>query len=239
VTTHRSFLLSFTIVAAFYLFVPRVAVCQKTGGIGMADADPAADTVVTKPTVKQPVASEIAETNLISYGNFKVFGAATRCNIWTAGVEYDRHIWGYFLKAQVDYVVEVLPFVVLSEPASADRWGNPTSPDQQLVHGLGVSPFGFRYLWRSNARVKPFLVGKVGVLAFPKKVLSQNASYANFNFQGDFGLQIRMTDRMDLRLDPLEYFHFSNGYLAASNPGFDELGAKIGISYHLGKREQQ
>lgn len=237
-TTHRFSLLSFTILAALYLFVPRVAGCQETGGTGMVGAEPVADTVATTPSGKQPVASEIAQTNLVSYGNFKVFGAAVRCDIWTAGVEYDRHIWGRHMKAQVDYVVEVLPFVVLSEPASADKFGNPTSPYQQLVHGLGVSPFGFRFLWRSNTRVKPFLTGTAGVLAFPKKVLSPSASYANFNFQGQFGLQIQMTDRFDFRLVPLEYFHFSNGYLAAENPGFDELGLKFGISYHLGKPER-
>jgi hypothetical protein len=172
---------------------------------------------------------------MITYGNFRVFGAAARATIWSAGVEYDRHSWGYLAKAQMDYVVEVLPVVVLSEPLQADFWGNPKSPYQQLVPGFGISPLGFRMLWRSNARVKPFLIGKAGVIAFPKKILSPAASYANFNFQGDFGVQIRMTDRLDLRLDPLVYFHVSNGYLAAANPGFDQLGAKFGVSYHLGK----
>lgn len=193
--------------------------------------------VTPKPSGKQPVESEIAETGMITYGNFRIFGAAPRCNIWTAGVEYDRHSWGYFLKAQVDYVVEVLPFVLLSEPASADKWGNPESPNQQLVHGMGLSPLGFRFLWRSNKAVKPFLIGKAGVIAFPQKILSPSASYANFNFQGDFGVQIRLTERTELRVAPLVYFHVSNGYLAASNPGFDQLGAKFGLSYRLGKQE--
>jgi hypothetical protein len=195
------------------------------------------ETAIPRPTPgKQPVESEIAETNLISYGSHKLFGAAVRCNVWTAGLEYDRHIWGYHLKSRMDYVVEVLPFVLLSEPTKADYWGNPRSPNQELVHGLGLSPFGFRMLWRSNKAVKPFLIGKAGVIAFPKKVLSPNATYANFAFQGDFGLQIRLTERVELRLDPLEYFHFSNAFLAGSNPGFDELGAKFGLSYHLGKK---
>jgi Lipid A 3-O-deacylase (PagL) len=227
------------------LLAPQFASSQEETGTTVATHTPSAERnilaesntgVIKTPSVKEPVASEIAETGMVSYGNFKVFGAAPRCNIWTAGVEYDRHSWGYHLKAQVDYVAEVLPFVVLSEPLSADKWGNPTSPYQQLVPGVGVSPFGFRFLWRSNQRVKPFLIGKIGVIAFPKKILAPSASYANFNFQGDFGLQIRMTDRTELRVDPLIYFHVSNGYLAASNPGFDQLGAKFGISYHLGGR---
>ena len=204
-------------------------------------ADTPAETkavITKKPSGKPPVESEIAMAGMVTYGNYRVFGAAPRANIWAAGLEYDRHSWGHFLKAQIDYVVEILPFVILSEPAKADFWGDPKSPDQQLVPGLGLSPFGFRFLWRSNMTVKPFMTGKAGVIAFPKKILSPAASYANFNFQGDFGVQIRMSDRMDLRLEPLVYFHVSNGYFAASNPGFDQLGGKFGISYHLGKGKE-
>ena len=75
------------------------------------------------------------------------------------------------------------------------------------MHGVGISPFGFRMLWRSNKTVKPFLIGKAGVIAFPKKV--------NFNFQGDFGVQIRLTDPGELRVDSLEYFHFFERLLSA------------------------
>jgi hypothetical protein len=187
---------------------------------------------------RHSVESEVSVASMVSYGNYRIFGAAPRCNIWTTGVEYSRHSWGHILKAQVDYMVEFLPFVLLSEPAKADFWGNPESPNQRLVHGLGLSPFGFRFLWRGNRTVKPYLIGRAGVIAFPRKILSPEASYANFNFQGDFGLAIRMSQRVDLRLSPLVYFHVSNGYLAASNPGFDQLGAKFGVSYHLGKQER-
>jgi hypothetical protein len=38
---------------------------------------------------------------------------------------------------------------------------------------------------------------------------------------------------MDLRLIPLQFFHVSNAYLAASNPGMDELAAQFGVSFHL------
>lgn len=235
-----------SVLAAFCcLLAPPLAHTQETQAGSATNSPPVTNTtaetksVVTKRTPdKEPVESEIATTSMVSYGSYKLFGAAVRCNLWTAGVEYDRHIWGYHLKSRMDYVVEVLPFVLLSEPASADKWGNPMSPNQQLVHGVGLSPFGFRMLWRSNRAVKPFLIGKVGVIAFPKKVLSPSATYANFAFQGDFGLQIALTPRVELRLDPLEYFHFSNGYLAGSNPGFDELGAKFGLSYRLRRKER-
>jgi hypothetical protein len=201
------------------------------------DAPAEVDSGQTKKThQKKDEQRELAVTGLFSYGDHKMFGAALRCNIWVAGVEYDRHIWKYFLKARVDYVVELLPFVLLSEPVLADVWGNPLSPNNKFVHGMGFSPFGFRYMWRSNMKVKPFLIGKAGGVFFPIKVLSPNASYASFAFQGDFGLQIKMNDRVELRVDPLEYFHFSNAFIVKSNPGLDELSAKVGLSFHLGKQ---
>ena len=203
------------------------------------EANTPAETVIRvtpKPSGKQPVESEIAVTGMIPAGDYRLYSATVRCNAWTVGVEYDRHSWGYFLKSQFDYVVEVIPLLLLSEPAKADFWGNPKSPNQQLVPGLSVSPFGFRMLWRPNKAVRPYVIGKLGVIAFPQKVLSPAASYANFNVQADFGILFKMTERVDLRVDPFVFFHVSNGYLAASNPGMDELATKIGISYHLGNR---
>jgi hypothetical protein len=91
-------------------------------------------------------------------------------------------------------------------------------------------------LWRGNKPLKLYISTKLGAIAFNQKVLSLNASYANVNLQSDFGMQVRLSDRTDLRVIPFQFFHVSNAYLAASNPGMDELAAQIGISYHLGRR---
>ncbi len=191
--------------------------------------------VSTRPPIKQPIRSEIAVMGMIPAGDYRLFSATLRCDAWTVGVEYDRHSWGHFLKSQMDYVVEVLPVMILSQPAVSDFWGNAKSPNQKLVPGLSISPFGFRFLWRHNAAVRPYVVGKLGSAVFTEKAFSPNASYANFNVQAAFGLQIRLTDRTDLRIEPFEFFHVSNGYLARSNPGMDELATRFGFSYHLGK----
>ena len=197
------------------------------------------DTGVTKiPTGKHSVAGEIAVTGMIPDGDYRLFSATVRCNAWTVGVEYDRHSWGHFMKSQLDYVVEVIPLLILSEPAKSDFWGNAMSPYQKLVPGVSISPFGFRLLWRSNRAVRPYVTGKLGAAVFTQKILSPAASYANFNVQADFGVLIKMSERVDLRIDPFVFFHISNGYLAASNPGMDELATKFGINYHLGKKEQ-
>jgi hypothetical protein len=192
--------------------------------------------VISKPIPpKQSVRSEIAVMGMIPDGDYRLFSATVRCNAWTVAVEYDRHSWGHFMRSEMDYVAEVIPVLILSEPAAADFWGNPKSPDQQLVPGLSISPFGFRWLWRSGRAIKPYVVGKLGTAVFTQKVFSNAASYANFNVQAAFGLQIKMTERMDLRVEPFEFFHVSNGYLAASNPGMDELATRIGVSYYVRK----
>ena len=239
-----------SILTALCLLTPQLAPSQETNAAVATNALPAVYSMVETntpvgmdsgaikiPPVKQPVASEIAVTAMVPYGDYRLYSATVRCDAWTVGVEYDRHSWGHFMKSQFDYVVEVIPIVILSQPATSDFWGNAKSPNQQLVPGLSISPFGFRWLWRGNKAVRPYVTGKLGAIAFTKKAFSPNASYVNFNVQADFGVLFKMTERVDLRIDPFVFFHVSNGYLAASNPGMDELATKIGISYHLGKQE--
>jgi hypothetical protein len=207
---------------------------ETTGEAGTAGETYTA--VTRNPSGKTPVESDIAITGMIPDGDYRLFSATVRCYAWTAGVEYDRHSWGRFLGTQIGYVAEVLPLVLLSQPAVSDFWGNAIGSNQQLVHGISLSPIGFRLSWRNNKAVRPYMVGKLGAAVFTKKAFSPNASYANFNVQADAGVLVQMTKRVDLRVDPFVFFHLSNGYLAASNPGMDELATKIGISYRLGKK---
>jgi hypothetical protein len=59
---------------------------------------------------------------------------------------------------------------------------------------------------------------------------------ANFNFQGDFGVQIRMNERVELRVDPVVYFHVSNGYFAASNLASTNWAGRSGSATISGNR---
>jgi Lipid A 3-O-deacylase (PagL) len=229
------------ILATLSLVAPQVALAQEIENAAVANIPTESGLVPTKksPPEKRQVEGEIAITTMIPDGDYRLFSATVRCNAWPTGVEYDRHSWGHLLKSQVDYVVEVIPIMVLSQPAVSDFWGNAQSPNQELVPGVAVSPFGFRFLWRSTAAIRPYLTGKLGAAVFAKKAFSQKASYVNFNIQVDAGLLFRISDRVDLRVDPFVFFHVSNGYLAASNPGMDELATRFGVNYHLGKRERE
>ena len=199
-----------------------------------ADSKPNTAIVLANPPIKQPPESEIAMEGLVSYGHYKIFASGMNCHLYTSGFEYDRHSWGSFLGAQVDYVAEFLPLVLLRTPDTTDIWGNPTTSKQKTVPGLEIAPIGFRMLWRSNKTWRPYLTAKGGVIAFPQKVLSQQATYENFSLQEAVGLQTRLTDKLDLRLGLFGDFHFSNAFIVPVNPGLDVMNATMAVSYHLG-----
>jgi hypothetical protein len=192
---------------------------------------------ITQPAVKKKhewpaPKGEIAVMGMIPDGDYRLFGATVRCHAWTIGAEYDRRI-GHILWARFDYVAEVIPLLILSQPKYADFWGGGLTPQQELVPGLSITPIGMRFLYRDGKKIRPFFMGKLGAAAFTKKALSPDATYANFNIQASFGVQYALNNRYDLRVEPFQFFHISNGYLAPSNPGMDQIGWKIGFSYHL------
>jgi hypothetical protein len=187
-------------------------------------------------TSKRP-AQELIVEGLMSYGNYKIFASGYDEKLFTAGLEYDRHSWGYFLRAQVDYVAEFLPFVLLDKPLKTDIYGNPFPKKQknirEYVPGIGISPIGFRLQWRSNKALKPYMEAKGGMLGFTKKVPSTNATYENFSLQSAAGVQVKMSDRWGLRLGLFSDFHFSNDFIVPVDPGLDVMNANIGVSYHF------
>jgi len=196
--------------------------------------DGARETSVVQESPKQVPAQELIFEGLASYGNYKIFAGGTDCKLYTAGVEYDRHSWGYMLKARVDYVAEVLPVLLLWEPDKADIWGNPKSTSHHLVPGVGFSPIGARWIWRDGKAWKPYLMAKGGMVLFTEKVISSQSTYESFSLQSSTGLQIRLNPRIDLRLGLFGDFHFSNAFIVPVNPGLDVMNASVGISYHLG-----
>jgi hypothetical protein len=201
-------------------------------------ADEAQAREVTKGHPKPPAQEFIVE-GLIYYGNYRLFGTGYDEKLFTAGVEYDRHSWDYFLKAQVDYVAEFLPFVLLDKPLNTNIYGYPTNPiaiskqTREYVPGVGIYPIGFRMQWRSNRSIKPYLEAKGGILGFTKKVPSSQATYENFSFQSATGVQVKVSDRWGLRLGLFSDLHFSDAFIVEINPGLDVMNANLGLSYHF------
>ena len=204
------------------------------GGVSSAGDDSVVAAAKPAKAKKNPD-GEIAVMGMIPDGDYRLFAATVRCHVWNIAVEYDRR-WGHVGKIRLDYVAEIAPFTLLSQPAVADFWGNGLTPEQELVPGLSVSPFGLRFVFREGKKIRPIFVGKLGVIAFTKRAFSPDATYWNINVQAAAGVQYAVNDRFDVRVEPFQFFHVSNGYLARSNPGMDQIGWRIGFSYHLRKK---
>ena len=235
-----------SILAILCILAPQLAHSQDAGTA--AGKDPAllisnsADAgagVTPRAPGKPPVESELIVEGLYSYGNYKIFASGYDDKLFTAGVEYDRHSWGKLLMAQVDYVAEFLPFVLLDKPLHTDQWGNPVPRSEKNIRehvpGIGISPIGFRMQWLSKRAIKPYLEAKGGMLAFTQKVPATQATYENFSLQSAMGVQVKMNDRWGLRLGLFSDVHFSNAFIVDSNPGLDVMNANLGLSYHFAK----
>ena len=137
--------------------------------------------VVWTPVVRSAVQetsshSEPPETDVIaedenSFGHWHIFAYTWWSFLHVAGVEYDRNSWGTFLKARMDYVAEILPVVILEQPSQADQWGDPLTKTtgHTTNPGLGISPFGVRFLWRDGSRVQPYFMAKGGMIGYANK----------------------------------------------------------------------
>lgn len=189
----------------------------------------------TDDSPKEPVESEVAFESLNSFGHYHVLAASWWSYLNVGGVEYDRHSWGRFIGAQMDYVAEILPVVILRQPSKTDAFGDRFSTTFLTNPGLGISPVGLRMLWRDGKAWKPYFTVKGGLMAFTNKALSSDASYLNFSFQQSVGVQFRLHDRWDFRAGVAD-FHFSDGFMVPSNPGIDEMAYTGALCYHLGKR---
>jgi hypothetical protein len=204
------------------------------------DAAPHAEAAVTLPPPPTPTphrskpAREIAIESYVSYGNWQIFAAGESESLYWSGIEYDRNSWDHFLGAQMDYVAEILPFVLLKQPRVLDKWGNRVSKDDVYLHGIGFSPIGLRMQWRSNKAIKPYFTVKGGAVAFTQKALSPDATYQNFSMSESIGFYARVSERWDMRVGLFGDYHFSNAFITSYNPGLDVMNSSIAFSYHLG-----
>lgn len=190
-----------------------------------------ASAVVHPPgDTRSPTESELITEYRSSFGHIHIFAGTWWSYFHVAGVEYDRHSWGTFLRARLDYVAEILPVVVLEQPSITDVFGDPLSrTGHTTITGLAIAPIGVRMLWREGRNWKPYFIAKGGMIGFTHKALSSYAAYENFTLQQSTGIQFRLSDKWDIRTG-ISDFHFSNGFLVPSNPGIDELMYTVGIS---------
>ena len=188
----------------------------------------------SQPASRAPQESEVVFESLNSVGHIHLFAITWWSYLNIGGIEYDRHSWGRFIGADVDYSAEFLPAVILRQPSKTDIWGNRQSHSFETIPGIGLLPIGVRLIWFDDARFKPYYVIKAGMTAYTHKAFSQYASYENFALDQSVGIQLRLNGRIGFRTG-FGFFHQSNGFVVPSNPGLDEMNWNAGLSYHLGR----
>jgi hypothetical protein len=192
---------------------------------------------------ESPAHSEPPEVDVIaedenSFGHWHIFAYTWWSYFHVAGVEYDRNSWGKFLGARMDYVGEFLPVVILEQPTNSDPWGDQLGTTHTTNPGMAITPVGIRFLWRDGTRLQPYFIMKGGMIGFTKKALSPYASYENFTLQQMVGVQIRLTDKWEMRAGVSD-FHFSNGFIVPNDPGIDEMMWGGGLVYRMHRRRSR
>lgn len=107
----------------------------ETLSVRQTDAGTAREEMATKPArPRESVERELTAEGMASYGHYKIFASGSGCKLYTGGFEYDRHSWGYFLGARVDYVAEFLPLVLLRTADTSDIWAlQPALPEKPCL----------------------------------------------------------------------------------------------------------
>lgn len=167
-----------------------------------------------------------------SVGNFHLFAYAENRRLNYIGIEYDRHSFGRLFGAQFDYVTELMPVILVNEPAAYGPDSRALTTARQEKYGVGYCPMGLRLLWRRPGRLQPYWMGKGGLLYFKDRILSPQGTHLNFSAEFSIGVEKALTSRIGFRAG-FSDFHFSNGNIARKNPGIDLMYFNGGVNYRF------
>lgn len=170
-----------------------------------------------------------------SVGNVHYFGYSDNRKVYPFGVEYDHRYFPGLGRLHLEYVAEVLPVVLLDEPAKYGVNGKALTTDRKIVYGFGFTPVGWRLMFRKPGQIQPYVIGKGGVLYFADRVLSTEGTQVQWNAQFGLGFQKTVSDKLGFRV-AYNDFHFSNGNIGKHNPGIDLMEIQMGLTYRLARR---
>jgi opacity protein-like surface antigen len=136
-----------------------------------------------------------------------------------------------------DYELKIIPLTVAfrNEIPNRDFVDPETTPNEPPTvrttsYGFGISPLGFRFLFRPEKRTKPFFAAHAGVLVFTDRFPIDDARHLNFT--GDFGGGIQYQLKPNRAIEfGYRYFHISNMNFGRRNPGYNANVFYIGYSF--------
>lgn len=98
------------------------------------------------------------------------------------------------------------------------------------TYGFGVQPVGFRFLFRPEKSVKPFIQASAGAFFSSDPIPIPQGT--RINFSGDLGLgfMYRLSESRSFSIG-YRYFHVSNMHLSEANPGYNANIFYFGYSF--------
>lgn len=153
-------------------------------------------------------------------------------NLRVVGLRYAR-IFKPGKQIALKYTVDAVPMTIVSYPTfRAEPLPNGNFriiEERKTRYSWGISPLGLQINFGRQKKVQLFVTASGGFLYFTEKV--PNPFGARFNFTADAGggVQFMMRGKKAVTLG-YKYQHFSNGYRALDNPGFDSNVFYIGLS---------
>ena len=119
------------------------------------------------------------------------------------------------LRGTLEYTLDWLPAIVLTKP--------------KAVYGAGVAPIGFRWNFLGKPQLHPYGELVLGGVLSTSNIPPGNTLNINFTINSGLGLKVFAHGNQMLTAG-LDYYHLSNGYLGATNPGLN--GIAVIVEYH-------
>lgn len=186
------------------------------------------------PAARSPAHTDIQIESGYSVGNFHLFAYSDNRHILPIGVELNRRIFGHLFRAKLDYVGEVLPVVLLNEPAKYGADGRALTLARKWQYGAGLAPVGFHMIWRKRGLFQPYGIAKGDLFYFQNRVLSTEGTHLQFGSEIGLGVEKALTKRLGFRAG-FSDFHLSNGNIGKRNPGIDFMYFSGTLTCRLGK----
>lgn len=167
--------------------------------------------------------------------SFKLKGVSENRKLFLLNLQYARTLLST-TPLTVKYTAEIVPVALEIQPTQFYViGGKPLVNPSGTIYGAGASPVGFQGN-EGRRSVQPFANGSVGFLYFSQQVPLIGSSQFNYTVSIGFGAQFFRRSGRSFTVG-WKYFHLSNNYQAALNPGIDSGVFYTGFSILRGGRQ--
>lgn len=161
-----------------------------------------------------------------SLANPTLIGTTSNRRFINAGLRYG-FVFGSKGDVAFEYTLDMVPAAILIQPPGtqlAVETGDPrfAGRGRRTVYGGGISPIGFKFIWRKSGTWQPFFGSTAGFVysADPIPIPVAGATQFNFTFDFSLGVQILRAGHKAFIVG-YKYDHISNAARSSVNPGFD------------------